>query len=341
MKILFQFLILFILAGCSQSKPDSQALRVYTHDSFVGKHALGPVLKSEFEARCGGSLEWVVAGDAGQVLQRLELDHARGKSSAHAAVGFDQLQWKSFQPWIAPLSVEEVGQILPRSMRAEVAAVSVRDGFIPYDFGAFGWIVDLDALKSQGLAIPKTWKELVDASWKRKLLLQDPRTSTPGFAALLTLRELLPSELASFLKRLRTSWLTLTPGWDEAYGLFMEGKAPLVWSYLTSEAYHRHEGSARYKAIALEDASVLQIEGAGLLKQTEGESRRKALCFLQVLLSSPVQAAIPERQWMWPARNDVPLPASFTGIQIPRRTFQAQPSREEQARWLEEWRASL
>ena len=32
--------------------------------------------------------------------------------------------------------------------------------------------------------------------------------------------------------------VTVTPGWSEAYGLFLEGEADMVLSYTTSPAYH-------------------------------------------------------------------------------------------------------
>ena len=32
--------------------------------------------------------------------------------------------------------------------------------------------------------------------------------------------------------------VTVTPGWTEAYGLFLEGEAEGVLSYTTSPAYH-------------------------------------------------------------------------------------------------------
>ena len=50
--------------------------------------------------------------------------------------------------------------------------------------------------------------------------------------------------------RLRPRVLTVTPGWSEAYGLFVKGEAPLVLSYTTSPAYHRFaEKSERYAAL--------------------------------------------------------------------------------------------
>ena len=39
-------------------------------------------------------------------------------------------------------------------------------------------------------------------------------------------------------ERLSPKIVTVTKGWSEAYGLFLEGEADLVLSYTTSPAYH-------------------------------------------------------------------------------------------------------
>jgi len=47
-----------------------------------------------------------------------------------------------------------------------------------------------------------------------------------------------------YWRRLAPNLLTITEGWDTAYGMFTSGEAPLVLSYTTSPAYHlQHEGT--------------------------------------------------------------------------------------------------
>ena len=54
-------------------------------------------------------------------------------------------------------------------------------------------------------------------------------------------------------ERLSGRVLTVTKGWSEAYGLFLDGEAPMVLSYTTSPAYHQViEGTDRYKAVIVE-----------------------------------------------------------------------------------------
>ena len=64
-------------------------------------------------------------------------------------------------------------------------------------------------------------------------------------------------EAGAIWAELADNIVTVTPGWSEAYGLFLEGEADLVLSYTTSPAYH---------LIAEEDAgkvalSILEAHG--------------------------------------------------------------------------------
>src|SRR5206468_2130798 len=113
--------------------------------------------------------------------------------------------------------------------------------------------------------------ELSAPAWKRKLILEDPRTSTPGLDFVLYARAALGERAREFWRGLRGQWLTLAPGWDAAYGLFLKEEAPLVWSYTTSQAYHEEHGDAagenrRYSAILFEEGQPIQVEGAALVK---------------------------------------------------------------------------
>ena len=64
--------------------------------------------------------------------------------------------------------------------------------------------------------------------------------------------------------------VTVTPGWSEAYGLFLEGEADMVLSYTTSPAYHLIAESDDTKAAALfDEGHYLQIEVAGKLAATD------------------------------------------------------------------------
>ena len=337
-RLLFPLILCVVFSDCTRGeRPAPPSLRVLTHDSFASKSGLGPILAREFEARCGVPLSYVVVGDSGQILNRLLLDDKRGDASADIALGFDQIHWKSFAPHL--ISIHEIREPLT----PEAARAPRSEGFVPYDTGFFGWMLDEEAWKKTGQQVPARWGELVRLPLGRWLVLEDPRTSTPGFAWLASVREFVPAAArGGFFRALKERTLTLTPGWSQAYGLFLDGKAPLVFSYLTSQAYHREEApqSKRYRALVIDDAAHLQIEGAGWIGHSKAE-KEWGRCFFGVLLGEAVQQALPQKQWMMPARKGVRLPKSFELLPRPSKIIEVGPTVVEEQAWLSEWRASL
>ena len=55
------------------------------------------------------------------------------------------------------------------------------DVFVPFDYGYFAVVYDTEKLKNP----PKSLKELVEGNADEKIVIQDPRTSTPGLGLLL------------------------------------------------------------------------------------------------------------------------------------------------------------
>src|SRR5690606_22079916 len=86
-------------------------------------------------------------------------------------------------------------------------------------------------------AAPGSLHELVYES-DVEILIQDPRTSTPGLGLLLWMKHVFGDRAEDAWATLRPRIVTVSTGWSEAYGLFLEGEAPMVLSYSTSPAYH-------------------------------------------------------------------------------------------------------
>ena len=60
------------------------------------------------------------------------------------------------------------------------------------------------------------------------------------------------------------------------------------------------------------------------------------------MLSEPFQSAIPEGNWMYPAKLDAPLPPSFEGLPKPGKSLMAEPAeiRANRRAWIDEWLAA-
>jgi len=98
----------------------------------------------------------------------------------------------------------------------------------------------------------------------------------------------------------------------------------LVWSYTSSQAYHRmKESNSTYQAVVFDDGNPLQVEGAIIVSSaTEKAAVRKlAQEFISFLVSAEIQQLIPVRQWMFPAVEGIKLPPDFQSIPKPTKVF--------------------
>ena len=285
-------LALIFLTSCEKKSQNTLTLDVLTHDSILAEGGLGEVLKKEFEAQSSASLRLVSAGDAGQILARVQISSVQ----PHIVLGLDQTLWMQ-------------GKEL------------LEGEFQPYDQGYLTWMVDTEWFQKNNVELPEELSDLLSPKLKRKLVLQDPRTSTPGLAFLILTHKVLGDGAKDFWKKLKKQWLTLTPGWDQAYGLFLKGQAAMVWSYQTSEAYHKKNGDeqGRYRAIFLKEGAALQVEGAALVKKREWthSERELATQFFKILASNSVQEKIPLTQWMMPIKKDTLLPPEMAALKEP------------------------
>src|SRR3546814_2836637 len=73
---------------------------------------------------------------------------------------------------------------------------------------------------------PGSLKDLVERS-DAEILIQDPRTSTPGLGLLLWVRKVYGDRAGEAWAALRPRIVTVSSGWTESYGLFLEGEAPM------------------------------------------------------------------------------------------------------------------
>ena len=70
----------------------------------------------------------------------------------------------------------------------------------------------------------------------------------------------------------------------------------------------------------------MQIEVAGLTKSTDDPDLARA--FLKFMISEPFQSAIPESNWMYPAKLSASgLPESFAGLAKPEKSLLDPPER--------------
>lgn len=316
MKNLFISLVVFFFveAGAFAAEP---TLVVYGYDSLVAKRSWGEKVARSFEKKMRDAntpvrVKLVSVGEGSQILNRLRLDQKRGKALAHIAWGIDTDTFEKIKEDAA--SFTWPGKF---PLRAEIDLKKLPAGFIPFDFGVYAFIQNTALLPLE--QAPRDWVDLILPRFKKKLLLQDPRTSIPGLAWLLGSEQSLGrNEALLYWKNLQNNWLTLAPSWTQSYALFSKDQAPLVWSYLTSQAYHAEHGDKKgqYRAVLFSSGQPIQIEGLSILKTAPDYESLKTVAqnFVEHVLSLESQTSLPQAQWMMPVRSDVVLPESFKGL---------------------------
>jgi thiamine transport system substrate-binding protein len=331
MRIDLSILLAATLAILPPPAAAQDKLTVYTYDSFTAEWGPGPAVEKAFEAECGCDLEFVTVADGVALLNRLRLEGAGTR--ADIVLGLDTSLTHE---------ARESGLFSPHGVsleRVEVPGGWADDVFVPYDYGYFAFVYDSEMVPSP----PASLKELVEGDFDDKIVIQDPRTATPGLGLLLWVKAVYGDGAAGAWAKLKNKVLTVTPGWSEAYGLFTGGEAGMVLSYTTSPAYHEiAESTTRYQAAPFAEGHYLQVEVAA--RTVKGGYNRLAGQFLDFMTRPGFQDAIPEANWMFPAApTSVPLNPAFDRLVEPAATLVIAPEEvaKNRAAWIDEWLAAM
>ena len=304
-------------------------LTVYTYDSFVSEWGPGPAVEAAFEKTCGCDLKFVGSGDGAALLSRLRLEGARTDADIVLGLDTNLTAMAADTALFAQHGIDNVAFDLPVEW--------ADDMFLPYDWGYFAFVYDKAKLNTP----PADFREL--ALSDISVIIQDPRSSTPGLGLLLWVKAAYGDEAASIWAALSDNIVTVTKGWSEAYGLFLEGEADMVLSYTTSPAYHLIAEQDPGKAAALfTEGHYLQVEVAAKVATTDQPALADA--FLRFMISDAFQSIIPTTNWMYPAvtPNDG-LPDGFGTLISPSMSLLYPPGEAALARdeALAEWLDAL
>jgi len=293
-------LLALVLSFAAQAA--TPTLVVYTYDSFTSEWGPGPQVKAAFEVQCACHLELVGLEDGVSMLNRLKLEGSN--SRADLLLGID-----------TSLTADARASGLFEAHRIALPELSLPqpwqdDMFLPYDYGYFAFVYNKERLDNP----PTSLRQLVADETGPTILVQDPRTSTPGLGLLLWMKKVFGDESDEAWARLSKRIVTVSKGWSEAYGLFLKGEADMVLSYTTSPAYHLiAEQDSRFAAARFSEGHYQQIEVAGLVRASQ--QKQLARDFLEFMLSDGFQSIIPTTNWMYPANlKRTKLPADFGNL---------------------------
>lgn len=323
-------LFIFSLLSVSQAA-DKPTLTVYTYSSFTSDWGPGPKVKATFEAECDCTLNYVALEDGVSLLSRLKLEGKHTK--ADVVLGLDTN---------LTANAEKTGLFAPHQQTLTHSTLPepwTNETFIPYDYGYFAFVYDRNILKNP----PTSLKDLVENEDGPKILIQDPRTSTPGLGFLLWVKKVYGDSADEAWRKLSPRIVTVSKGWSEAYGLFLKNEAPMVLSYTTSPAYHMiAEKKTNFAAAEFSEGHYQQIEVAALIKSSkQSELGKKFLRFIQ---GETFQTIIPTTNWMYPAALPLEkLPEAFGELVQPKQAllFDATVIEENRKQWVSEWLDAL
>ena len=255
-----------------------EVLVVGTYDSFSAEWGPGPVIETEFEKNCNCDVQYVSTSQAGMLANEIFLKD----KDVILGVEMHEFDYTS-------------------------------ENWNIYDYGYFSFIYNEETLKD----IPNSFEELINQT-NLKIVLQDPRTSPVGLGLLRWMKLTHPDNFPTILKKFNNNVLTYTPGWSEAYGIFLEGKADLVLSYSTSPFYHQeYEDEYRYKAIEFTDGHLVTKEIVYVRPDSEKQKLGKE--FVEFMMRDDIQKIIAQMNIMYPvSENDNNIPDKMRQLKKPK-----------------------
>ena len=322
-------LALGLAAAATMAAADTPVLTVLTYDSFTSEWGPGPAIEKAFEEVCACDLRFVGAGDGAALLARVQLEGARSEASVVLGLDTNLTAAAAATGLFAPHGIADLPHDLPVAFDDPL--------FRPFDWGRFAFVHDRKRLPEA----PGSFEDL--AASDLKVVIQDPRSSTPGLGLLMWVKAAYGDRAPEIWEGLADNILTVTPGWSEAYGMFLEGEADMVLSYTTSPAYHLiAEGDDSKAAAAFSEGHYLQVEVAG--KLASAPEPELADRFLRFMASDAFQSVIPTTNWMYPAHlPEAGLPDGFDWMIRPETSllFSAEEAAAVRAGALAEWQAAL
>jgi thiamine transport system substrate-binding protein len=286
-----------------------QTVRLMTHDSFdISQDVL-----AEFTADTGITVEVFKSGDGGEMLNKAIL--AKSNPLADVIFGIDNT-------FLSRALEQDVLLAYESPVLAEVPAALQLDPdarALPVDYGDVCLNYDVAWFEAAGLAPPSSLDDLTAEPYRGLTVVQNPATSTPGLAFLLTTIAAYgdPGYL-DYWQALRANDLLVVDGWEQAYyehfTAASEGERPIVVSYGSSpaaEVYFAETPPERAPTAAvLSDGTCFrQVEFIGILSGTPNEAAAQEL--VDFLLGRRFQEDIPLHMFVYPANETAALPEVF------------------------------
>lgn len=338
---LFLTWIILNLAACTAQPAGPATLRVLTHDSF----AISEVVVAAFEQANNAKVQFIKGGDAGTALNKAIL--SKDNPLADVFYGVDNtflsraLNEGVFEPYASPQLAAIPSQFqLDPEKRA-----------LPVDYGDVCLNYDKTWFAGLNLNPPQSLDDLLKPAYKGLLVVENPATSSPGLAFLLTtISHFGEAGYLDFWKSLLQNDVKVVNDWESAYNVEFThagGTRPLVVSYGSSPAFeiiYASEPIAEPStaAITAPDTCFRQVEFVGLLKG--GKNQELAKKWIDFMLSPTFQEDLPAQMFVFPVNPQAKLDENFTRfLAIPEQptTVSLEEVAAKRDQWLKAWTEAI
>ncbi len=340
---------LLLVAACQPVAPPANAptgeaepatVVLASHDSFnVSEEVL-----AQFEESNQIQVQFLQLGDAGEALNKVIL--SKDAPLADVFFGVDNtflsraLNADIFEPYASPL-LDQIDDELK---------LDPENRLLPVDYGYVNLNADRAWFEERGIPLPQSLEDLIKPEYANLLVVQNPATSSPGLAFLLTTVAYFGEDgYLDFWQALKENGVLVTDGWSEAYfdhftvGSGGSGDRPLVVSYSTSppaDVVYATDGRTEPASVNISPpgGTFRQIEFVGVLRgAAHPEEARKLIDFM---LDVPFQEDIPLQMFVYPANVNAQLPEVFVRFaEKPAEPAQLDPAAIDanRERWIEAW----
>ena len=305
----------------------AEKLTIYTYDSFVSEWGPGPIIEKIFEEKHNADIEFVAVDSAATLLNKVILEGDTSKADIVLGLDMNLFDLAEQSELFTTHNINDINNLINLPLKWE------SNKFVPYNYGYFSFVYNEANLETP----PKSMDELINST-NARIVIQDPRTSTPGLGLLTWMKALYGDKAGDEWKKLNKKIISVTKGWTDAYyNFFMAGEADMVLSYTTSPAAHiMFEERYDILATTFEEGNYITIEFAGILNNSLNKDLANK--FLNFMLSEEFQSVIPSTNIMYPITNIKDLPEAFDKLDVPN-FIQMDPKEinKNKEKWIDEW----
>ena len=305
----------------------AEKLTIYTYDSFVSEWGPGPIIEKIFEEKYNADVDFVAVDSAATLLNKVILEGDTSKADIVLGLDMNLFDLAEQSELFTTHNINDINNLINLPLKWE------SNKFVPYNYGYFSFVYNEANLATP----PKSMDELINST-NARIVIQDPRTSTPGLGLLTWMKALYGDKAGDEWKKLNKKIISVTKGWTDAYyNFFMAGEADMVLSYTTSPAAHiMFEERYDILATTFEEGNYITIEFAGILNNSQNKDLANK--FLNFMLSEEFQSVIPSTNIMYPVTNIKDLPEAFDKLDVPN-FIQMDPKEinKNKEKWIDEW----